>query len=95
MGVNYGLSRSAFYAVNGLDEEWTFYGREDLDLELRLNRAGFRFYPLLNRAIVYHMHHTERERSEEALALVEMQSAATHVRCEHGVESSTPFDPGG
>ena len=93
MGVNYSLSREAFYAVNGLDEEWAFYGREDLDLELRLQRARYRFYPLINRAIVYHLHHTERERSPEALALVERQREASHVRCDRGVESSESFDP--
>ncbi|MFT7679987.1 MAG: GT2 family glycosyltransferase, partial [Planctomycetota bacterium] len=86
MGVNYSLAREAFMAVNGYDEQWTIYGREDLDIELRLRRAGYSFYPLLNRAIVYHVYHPERERSAEAEALVAKQLNATHIRCEMGIE---------
>jgi hypothetical protein len=93
MGVNYSLGREAFYAVNGLNEEWTVYGREDYDLQLRLKRAGFEFYPLLNRGIVYHVYHDERVRSEEALALVADQEASDLIRCPLGVELETAFDP--
>lgn len=87
MGVNYSLPREVFFAVNGYDEQWNMYGREDLDIELRLKRGGYSFYPLLNRAIVYHVYHPERARSPEAEALVARQGAMTHVRCEHGIES--------
>jgi len=93
MGVNYSLAREAFYAVNGLNEQWTVYGREDYDLELRLKRAGFEFYPLLNRGVVYHVHHTERVRSDKALALTAAQENADGVRCEVGVETELSFDP--
>lgn len=92
MGVNYSLPRSVFYEVNGLDERWTFYGREDLDLELRLRRAGHPFYPLLNRAIVFHTHHEERSRSEECEALVQNANRSTATRCEFGIEGGDAFD---
>ena len=92
MGVNFGLGRKEFYAVNGLNERWATYGREDYDLELRLRRAGYEFYPLLNRGIVYHIYHIERERSEEALALTAIQEASREIRCEFGVESELAFD---
>lgn len=91
MGVNYGIPREAFYFVNGYNERWAVYGREDYDLQLRLNRAGFAFYPLLNRGIVYHVHHTERERSDEALSLIAAQEASSDVRCELGLDGH--FDP--
>ncbi|MEO0652226.1 MAG: galactosyltransferase-related protein, partial [Planctomycetota bacterium] len=93
MGVNYSLPRAAFFAVNGYDEQWTVYGREDLDLELRLKRAGVPFAPLLNRAIVFHLHHAERERSPEALALVAEAERSTAVRCEAGLAGGEAFDP--
>ncbi len=93
MGVNYSLGREAFYAVNGLNEQWTVYGREDYDIQLRLKRAGFEFYPLLNRGIVYHVYHDERVRSEEALALVAGQEASEEVRCLAGIESDSALDP--
>ena len=91
MGVNFSLGRDVFYAVNGLNERWTFYGREDYDLELRLRRSKIEFYPLLNRGIVYHVHHTERVRSAEALALVAEMEQSPEVRCTHGIEAVESF----
>lgn len=93
MGVNFSLGRDVFYAVNGLNERWTFYGREDYDLELRLRRSKIEFYPLLNRGIVYHVHHTERVRSAEALALVAEMEQSPEVRCTHGIEAVESFNP--
>lgn len=93
MGVNYGLERESFYAVNGLDERWTSYGREDYDLELRLRRSGYNLYPLINRGIVFHVHHTERIRSEQVLAMVDELERSTVQRCEHGVALAGTFDP--
>jgi GT2 family glycosyltransferase len=93
MGVNFGLGREAFDVVNGYNEQWTFPWREDYDLQLRLNRAGFTFYPLLNRAIVYHIYHLERVLSEEALALTRRQETSDMIRCPFGIESETAFDP--
>jgi hypothetical protein len=46
----------------------------------------------LNRGIVYHIYHIERERSEEALALTAIQEASREIRCEFGVESELAFD---
>lgn len=92
MGVNYSLPRAVFYDVNGYDERWTFYGREDFDLELRLRRAGHPFYALLNRAVVFHTYHDERERSAECEALVETARASTTTRCEVGVDAADAFD---
>ena len=93
MGVNFSLGREVFYSVNGLNERWTFYGREDYDLELRLRRSRIELYPLLNRGIVYHMHHIERTRSTEALELVAQMEQSNEARCELGVEDTALFDP--
>lgn len=84
MGVNFSLSRSAFERVNGYDEEWR-QRRQDKDLDLRLSRAGLRYIPLLNRAIVYHLHHEERRPSQEEEARVLEEVAATRVRCRMGL----------
>jgi len=56
MGVNFSVSRRAFEAVNGYNHDAPAK-REDRELELRLLRSGARFAALLNRAIVYHLHH--------------------------------------
>ncbi len=92
MGVNFSLPREAFVSVNGYDEAWTIYGHEDRDLELRLLRAGFPQKALLNRAVVFHMHHEERERSDETLRRIAAAEACDAVRCQVGFDSDTPFD---
>ena len=93
MGVNYSMPREAFVAVNGYDEAWTFYGHEDFDIEQRLKRAGYPFRSILNRGIVYHVHHPERAQSEEGGRLVTKAVNGTYIRCEQGIEGGAAFDP--
>jgi len=82
MGVNFSISRRAFELVNGYDNEWS-ERREDRELELRLLRAGVSFASLLNRAIVYHLHHRVTVESDE---LLDGCRSATHVRCASGLD---------
>ncbi len=91
MGVNFSLPRAAFEAVNGYDESYTMTWREDYDLDLRLQRAGYPYYPLLNRAIVYHLNHPERQFSPEIEAIHAKHERASTIRCPIGLDA--PFDP--
>jgi hypothetical protein len=86
MGVNFSLSRTAFETVNGYDVEWS-ERRQDRDLDLRLTRAGLRYVPLLNRAVVYHLYHEERRPSQEVEARVREESTSDRVRCRVGLTS--------
>jgi hypothetical protein len=93
MGVNFSLPREAFEQVNGYDEDWVVYGHEDRDLELRLLRSGFPFYPLLNRAVVYHIYHPMRPISDKTKTLIEAQEASDRTRCDRGLFQDEEFDP--
>ena len=93
MGVNFSLPRKAYEAVNGYDEDWTVYGHEDRDLELRLLRSGHPFYPLLNRAVVYHIHHPMRPISDKTKSLIKDQEKSDRTRCDRGLIQETAFDP--
>ena len=93
MGVNFSLPREALYAVNGFNESYSTYGLEDYDLEIRLRRAGNRLYPLLNRAVVYHLHHPMKKIAEQSRREFEQLLAGDYRRCENGLENSVPFDP--
>ena len=95
MGVNFSLPRRAYERVNGYDEDWANYECEDRDLELRLIRSGYPLYPLLNRAIVYHLYHPMRPVSEQTEARVRLEEASTRTRCENGLFLSGEFDPYG
>jgi glycosyltransferase involved in cell wall biosynthesis len=92
MGVNFSLPRESFFAVNGYDEDWP-ERREDRDLELRLLRARHRFYPLLNRAIVYHLYHAERPSNEQIEARVRTEMLSSRTSCVRGVTPGGLFDP--
>lgn len=91
MGVNFSLPRAAFEAVNGYEEAPGIRGREDQELEWRLRRAGVPFYPLLNRAIVYHLFHPQRPIDATTRAWLAEREQATHTRAEVGLDSE--FDP--
>jgi GT2 family glycosyltransferase len=93
MGVNFSLPLEVFTAVNGLNEDWVVYGHEDRDIEFRLIRAGVPRIALLNRAVVFHLHHEERERSAETRRLIAAAEASDSTRCEHGYDLATEFDP--
>jgi glycosyltransferase involved in cell wall biosynthesis len=85
MGVNFSVSRRAFEAINGYDNKAPAK-REDRELELRLLRGGHSFAPLLNRAVVYHLHHSVAPASREVEQQLALQERATHVRCANGLE---------
>ena len=93
MGVNFSLPRRVFEEVNGFNEEWVVYGHEDRDLELRLLRSGQRFEALLNRGIVFHMWHRERERTETTRALLAAAERSSDTRCARGLVGGPPIDP--
>lgn len=82
MGVNFSVARRAFDAVNGYDNEWPGR-REDRELELRLLRSGASFASLLNRAIVYHLHHPVTIETDELLV---NRREAMQVRCVSGLD---------
>jgi glycosyltransferase involved in cell wall biosynthesis len=64
-GCNMGFWREDFVAVNGYDEAFVGWGREDTDLVIRFYRRGLRRRSFKLRGVAYHLHH--RERSRDAL----------------------------
>jgi len=75
------------YAVNGYDERFQGWGREDSELTARLLAHGLRRRRLRFAGIVYHLWHPEQPR--ETLAqndrLFEEATAAGSTWCEQGV----------
>ena len=89
MGVNFSVSRTAFEAVNGWDEEWPGRG-EDRDLDLRLLRSGAKFAALLNRAVVYHLHHLERPNPDAIQRRMRDEETSGRVRARVGLVDERP-----
>lgn len=87
-GGNMGFWRDDFVAVNGYDEAFVGWGREDTDLVLRFHRRGLRRRWFKLRGVAFHLHH--REASREALGrndgLLEAALASGRLRCETGID---------
>lgn len=86
-GCNMSYWRSDFLAVNGYDEAYVGWGREDTDLVVRLHQHGLErtFFKL--RGIAYHLYHDEKSRSQLARndELLRRAQVGRSPRCERGV----------
>ncbi len=60
MGVNFSLHKNLWEKIGGVYEADGKRCREDAELEIQLISAGVKRYPLINRAIVFHLYHPER-----------------------------------
>jgi glycosyltransferase involved in cell wall biosynthesis len=60
-GCNYSIPRKALEAINGFDENYEGYGREDTDVEIRLQNLGLKIKSMKGLAIQFHVWHPRRE----------------------------------
>ena len=86
-GCNMSYWKSDFIAVNGYDNSYEGWGREDSDLATRLTNSGLYSQRMRYTAIVYHIWH--REASKERLGLNDeifnKVIAEKNTRCESGI----------
>lgn len=59
---NLAVFRSDFTKVNGFNEDYVGWGREDADLAMRLMNSGIKRYDAPFSALVYHLWHEENSR---------------------------------
>ncbi len=87
-GGNMGFWREDFVAVNGYDEAFVGWGREDTDLVLRLHRRGLRRRWFKLRGVAFHLHH--REANRDALGrndeILKAALASGRDRCDVGID---------
>ena len=58
--ANFSFWREDAITVNGFDERYVGYGGDDLDFQIRLNRAGVGWYKIRHLALAYHFTHPAR-----------------------------------
>ena len=87
LGCNLGIWRDDLIAVNGFDEDFEGWGREDSDLGARLYNLGLQRKMVYGRALVYHLNHTENSR--ESLNQNDEKLSETiknkKIRCRAGI----------
>jgi glycosyltransferase involved in cell wall biosynthesis len=62
IGCNWGIWRKDLIRVNGFDEAYEGWGREDSDLAARLYNRGISRIIVRGRCLVYHLNHKENKR---------------------------------
>jgi len=74
--------------VNGFDEDFVGWGREDSDFSARLQHAGLRRLQLKFAAIGYHLWHREEPRRllPHNQGILEKTLATPRCRCPNGID---------
>ena len=92
LGCNLGVWKDDLLAVNGFDEDYEGWGREDSDLGARLYNLGLSRKMVYGRALVYHLNHPENKRdqlSQNDRRLKETISSGK-TRCANGLAKESP-----
>jgi cellulose synthase/poly-beta-1,6-N-acetylglucosamine synthase-like glycosyltransferase len=84
-GCNYSVSREALIALNGFDEAYEGYGREDTDVEIRLQNFGLKIKSMKGLALQFHVWHPRRAFTPVNEDLLESARTTRRVRCERGL----------
>lgn len=85
-GCNFSLFREDLFAINGFDEGYEGYGREDTDVEIRLRHLGLRMRSMKGIALEFHVWHERRGFTPVNDSLLEQARNTKRIRCEKGIE---------
>lgn len=90
-GCNMGIFKKDAQAVNGFNQEFVGWGREDAEFVTRLYKYGVKRKENPFRAICYHLWHKEnvRDRLADNDALLEQCINNTHYSCAQGLDTLT------
>jgi hypothetical protein len=86
-GCNLAIWRSDLVRVNGYNEAFVGWGREDSELAIRLLNSSVRRLDVRGWALCYHLWHPPVNREELAVndELLAKAVREEHVRCEQGL----------
>ncbi|MDG5492365.1 glycosyltransferase family 2 protein [Psychroserpens sp. SPM9] len=87
-GCNMSFTKADFIAVNGYNEDFEGWGREDSELGRRFHNYGLLNRRLKNIAIIYHIYHYEKPKDKlEENHQMEVNAVTNKtVWCEHGID---------
>lgn len=94
VGRNWGVSKKDLIAVNGFDMDYVYAGvGEDVDIEWRLKANGVKSKSMKNKAIVYHLYHTQvysEEMVEKNFEMMFQKQKQNHIKCLNGLTRLKP-----
>jgi GT2 family glycosyltransferase len=84
-GCNFSVSRAAMLAIDGFDRSYEGYGREDTDVELRLQNLGLRIRSAKNLCLQFHLWHEPRAFTPANEALLDEVRRTKRVKALRGI----------
>ncbi len=84
-GCNFSVPREAMEAINGFDESYEGYGREDTDVEIRLQNLGLTIKSMKGMALQYHVWHPRRDFTPANDDRLEEARRSRRVVCTSGI----------
>ena len=90
-GMNHGIHRRDYHAVDGNDQSFTGWGFEDSDLAIRLQTAGVRLIWAGRGSTVIHLWHREADRAFEGCNLQRLEELRREGRSE-AIEGISSLD---
>ncbi|RYZ66913.1 MAG: hypothetical protein EOP09_11925 [Proteobacteria bacterium] len=88
-GCNFSISREDLFAINGFDESYEGYGREDTDVEIRLQHLGLKIKSLKGLALQYHVWHPRRGFTPQNEDLLNDVKTSGRVKAKIGLTEKT------
>ena len=93
-GCNMGFFKKDLYAVNGFNQDFIGWGREDSELAIRLYNLGLkrRGHPFM--AICFHLWHDENRRDRLKIndTLLQEQIGSKQFICKNGIENKIDLE---
>jgi len=86
-GCNLAAYKNDLYSVNGFNEEFTSWGREDSEFTARLLHSGIKRKNLKFGGIAFHLWHetSKAKASTENEKILELTLTKKLIRCDHGL----------
>jgi glycosyltransferase involved in cell wall biosynthesis len=84
-GCNYSVPRHHIEAINGFDESYEGYGREDTDVEIRLQNLGLKIKSMKGLALQFHVWHPKRDFTPANDERLDELKQTRRFRCKTGL----------
>lgn len=84
-GCNFSVSRADMLAIDGFDQNYEGYGREDTDVELRLQNLGLRIKSAKNLCLQFHLWHEPRGFTPVNEGLLQEVAQTKRVKAKRGL----------
>lgn len=88
-GCNFSVLRQHMLAIDGFDESYEGYGREDTDVEIRLQNLGLKIKSAKNLCLQFHLWHKPRDFTPANEDLLDEVKTTKRVKAKRGLGAAS------